>query len=150
MPRTWIDSCIRGGSIKKPRGGFRKDAPAPIGAARTDLLFPLSRVGLWKIIKKRSAEIGENFSPHDLRAAAITDMLDGGVSHREVQIFSRHKSVQMVELYDRRRRDLKDAPQKNFPFPQKRSIDDDFDQVHKVVKPFDSRLENSNPKEIAR
>jgi len=47
-------------------------------------------------------------SPHWARATAITKLLEEGHSHREVQEFSRHSSIQMVELYDKRRYELTD------------------------------------------
>ena len=40
---------------------------------------------------------------HSARATAITRLLAEGIPHREVQEFSRHASIQMVELYDKRR-----------------------------------------------
>lgn len=44
---------------------------------------------------------------HSGRATAITTLLSSGLSHREVQEFSRHASIQMVERYDKRRFDRK-------------------------------------------
>lgn len=41
-------------------------------------------------------------SPHSARATAITKLLADGLDHREVQEFSRHRSVQSVEQYDKR------------------------------------------------
>jgi integrase/recombinase XerD len=45
-------------------------------------------------------------SPHSMRGSAITSLLKNGVPHREVKDFSRHKSVQMVETYDKRRKSI--------------------------------------------
>lgn len=42
----------------------------------------------------------KGFSSHSGRRTAITRLLDMGYSHREVQIFSRHTTVKMVERYD--------------------------------------------------
>lgn len=42
------------------------------------------------------------YSPHSARATVITKALDDGHTHREVMQFSRHKSVKMVERYDKR------------------------------------------------
>lgn len=41
-------------------------------------------------------------SPHDARHTAITKLLTEGFNYRQVQEFSRHSSVVMVERYDRR------------------------------------------------
>jgi len=43
------------------------------------------------------------FSPHSARATAITYLLEQGVPHRVVRVFSRHSSVLMVERYDKLR-----------------------------------------------
>jgi integrase len=51
-------------------------------------------------------------TPHSARATAITRLLEQGFSHREVQEFSRHSSVLMVEKYDKRRFSLDESPGK--------------------------------------
>lgn len=48
--------------------------------------------------------IHQRLSPHSARATAITYLLEEkGLSHRQVQKFSRHSSVRTVELYDKLR-----------------------------------------------
>ena len=66
---------------------------------------PLSTSGVYQLFKHycRLAGAGPFVSPHSARATAITRLLAAGIPHREVQEFSRHSSVQMVELYDKRR-----------------------------------------------
>lgn len=49
-------------------------------------------------------------SSHCGRVTAITKLLETGKDYREVQDFSRHSSIQMVEVYDRRRFDGADHP----------------------------------------
>ena len=56
------------------------------------------------------AGAGNFVSPHSARATAITKLLSDGFSHREVQEFSRHASIQMVEVYDKRRISIDDNP----------------------------------------
>ena len=89
------------------------------GAAEADFLFvcytgqagntptsrPLSDGGLYALFKRYCilAGAGDFVTPHSARATAITKLLADGVPHREVQGFSRHASIQMVELYDKRR-----------------------------------------------
>lgn len=79
---------------------------------------PLSTDGLYKLFKFycRKAGAGEFVSPHSARATAITKLLTDGVSHREVQEFSRHASVQMVELYDKRRMGVDENPAKDLDY----------------------------------
>lgn len=66
---------------------------------------PLSHNGIYRLFKEycKKAGAGDFLTPHSARATAITRLLDSGVPHREVQEFSRHSSVQMVEVYDKRR-----------------------------------------------
>lgn len=66
-----------------------------------------SRKGLHKWFKRylRQAFLDTRlYSLHSCRKAAITRLLDSGNPHREVQSFSGHSSVQMVERYDDGRR----------------------------------------------
>lgn len=79
---------------------------------------PLSANGLYKLFKRYCilAGAGDLVSPHSARATAITKLLSDGVSHREVQEFSRHASVQMVEAYDKRRIGIDENPGKQLDF----------------------------------
>ena len=52
------------------------------------------------------------FTSHSLRGASITKLLSEGLTYKEVQEFSRHSSVQMVEVYDKRRFGIDDSPGK--------------------------------------
>lgn len=74
-------------------------------AGRYPTSSPLSDSGIYKLFKYYCARAGAGrfVSPHSARATAITKLLQDGFSHREVQEFSRHASVQMVEVYDKRR-----------------------------------------------
>lgn len=51
----------------------------------------------------------KDYTPHSLRATAISNLLDKGVSHRDVCRFSRHSGVRMVERYDTRRATVKNS-----------------------------------------
>ena len=74
-------------------------------AGNTPTSRPLSDSGLYALFKRYCimAGAGDFVTPHSARATAITKLLADGVPHREVQGFSRHASIQMVELYDKRR-----------------------------------------------
>ncbi|MBN8551014.1 MAG: site-specific integrase [Deltaproteobacteria bacterium] len=65
----------------------------------------ISNAGIYKVFKSscRKAGVVGFFTPHSARATAITKLLADGIPHRQVQEFSRHSSIQMVELYDKRR-----------------------------------------------
>jgi hypothetical protein len=74
-------------------------------AGKTPAKGGVSSSGIYDLFKRYCAQAGagKTVSPHSARATAITRLLAEGIPHREVQEFSRHKSVQMVELYDKRR-----------------------------------------------
>lgn len=65
----------------------------------------ISASGVYQLFRTycRRAGATGHLSPHSARATAITKLLEEGIPHREVQEFSRHASIQMVELYDKRR-----------------------------------------------
>lgn len=88
----------------------------PGGNSATPL--PLSAHGLYHLFKRYCmlAGAGSVVTPHSARATAITRLLDAGYSHREVQEFSRHASVQMVEVYDKRRLDTDESPGRELDF----------------------------------
>lgn len=63
-------------------------------------------------LKKHYSDMGlpASLGCHSLRATAISALLAKGCDHRQVQEFSRHGSVKMVELYDKRRMDPAQHP----------------------------------------
>ena len=73
-------------------------------AGNTPTNIPISHGGLYALFKQYCglAGVSVDAAPHAARATAITKLLSEGFSHREVQEFSRHASVQMVEVYDKR------------------------------------------------
>jgi len=79
---------------------------------------PLSDNGLYRLFREYCLRAGAGafLTPHSARATAITKLLTDGYSHREVQEFSRHSSVTMVEVYDKRRLTIDDNPGKKLRF----------------------------------
>lgn len=49
-------------------------------------------------------------APHSARATAASHLLDIGLGDRDVQLFLRHATTDMVRVYDKRRRELSDNP----------------------------------------
>jgi integrase/recombinase XerD len=67
--------------------------PGPTG-------MPLSRMGLWKIIRKKGLSVGiENMHPHVLRHTFATHLLKGGADVRFVQVMLGHSSLDTTEKY---------------------------------------------------
>jgi integrase len=67
-----------------------------------------------------AAGAGRYATPHSARATAITKLLADGIPHREVQEFSRHSSIQMVEWYDKRRFSVEQSPAKELSYEPKK------------------------------
>lgn len=83
---------------------------------------PMSDTGVYLLFKQccMAAGAGMYATPHSARATAITKLLADGIPHREVQEFSRHSSIQMVEWYDKRRYSVEDSPAKELSYTKKK------------------------------
>lgn len=103
-----------------------KEQRQEMGAVGTDLLLvrylkhkqdPLGPKFVYYVFKFYcdKFKVGD-FSPHCARATAITQLLDMGYSHREVQQLSRHASVQMVERYDKKRTEVDESVSKKLTY----------------------------------
>jgi integrase len=84
---------------------------------------PISDTGVYLLFKQycMAAGAGAFATPHSARATAITKLLSDGIPHREVQEFSRHASIQMVEWYDKRRFDVEQSPARALVYGKKGS-----------------------------
>ncbi len=86
--------------LEKGRGGFVRD-PDEQALFLSHLGRPLTRQGLWLIVKGYAAEAGidKNVTPHTLRHSFATHMLDGGAGLREVQELLGHTSITSTQIY---------------------------------------------------
>jgi integrase/recombinase XerD len=86
------------------RDGLR---PVLVGNQRRAELFvnarggPLSRMGLWKILRRTAAACGlaDRISPHVLRHCFATHLLQGGADLRTVQELLGHADLRTTQIY---------------------------------------------------
>lgn len=99
-------------------GAWGKDHPL-IPTFRLDgsVARRMSYSSLSAIFKKLLLTVGlKGYGLHDARATVITKMLTDGCSYWETQQVSRHASVQMVEVYDKRIAEKKNHPAHKISF----------------------------------
>jgi len=77
-----------------------------IGGNGSGLVFGLSPMGIYSMIKRRAADAGIELTPHDLRRTFVTRALDAGVPVEKVQAAAGHSKIETTMRYDRARRDL--------------------------------------------
>ena len=86
---------------------FREGRPDILGERRTPALFPTSRGGamtrqaFWHLVKRYAARAGisQDISPHTLRHAFATHLLDHGADLRVVQILLGHRDISTTQIY---------------------------------------------------
>lgn len=110
LPSWTSENLVKYLEIRTANGAMSGD-PVFINYAKNKV-SGLSDSGLYRIFKGYCLKINSSLhlTPHSARATAITRLLDKGFSHREVKEFSRHSSVQMVEVYDKRRITVDENP----------------------------------------
>jgi integrase/recombinase XerD len=105
----WASQIVRKLLSERRAQGAKDRDPLFIGyegqAGKKPTNKKISESGLYLLFKKycKLAGSSDYITPHSARATAITKLLEQGLSHREVKEFSRHSSIQMVEVYDKRR-----------------------------------------------
>lgn len=81
------------------RGCYESDRQKALFVSRGGL--PLSRVSVWKMVKKYASEAGivKKISPHTLRHSFATHLLDNGAELRVIQEMLGHVSITSTERY---------------------------------------------------
>ena len=108
----WIDSYL-----KKSREVLLKNKPSKY-LFITNRGSPMTRQAFWYLIKRYAIEAGINkeLSPHVLRHAFATHLLNHGADLRVVQMLLGHSDISTTQIYTHVARErLKDLHQKHHP-----------------------------------
>ncbi|MCD4761257.1 tyrosine recombinase [bacterium] len=82
--------------LRRARPGLVRDRTAVLFLNR--LGKPLSRMGIWKMIRKYAPDF-EQVSPHTFRHTFATHLLEGGASLRAVQEMLGHSDITTTQIY---------------------------------------------------
>jgi integrase/recombinase XerD len=103
---------------------LRDGRPALLAGRTSDYVFvtaragPMTRQAFWHLVKRRAAEAipGRNLSPHTLRHAFATHLLNHGADLRVVQMLLGHADISTTQIYTHVARErLKLLHQKHHP-----------------------------------
>ena len=94
-------------AVLSVRAYLEHERPLFIGGSEPEWLLvtrrgqPLTRITVWKLVKKYAARIGlgEHVSPHTLRHSFATHMLAGGAEIRALQELLGHASIATTQIY---------------------------------------------------
>jgi integrase/recombinase XerD len=100
--------------LSEPPVGQVSDEIVPLFRNRAGKKF--SRVGLWKVIKRRvrAAGITKKVTPHTFRHSFATHLLEGGADLRVVQEMLGHTDISTTQIYTRIDRDYIVAEHKKY------------------------------------
>jgi integrase len=98
---AYLDAYIEAAGIRD--GGKAPLFRSAVGRAGTLTDKPMHRVDAWRMIQRRSAELGTRvkIGCHTFRATGITAYLEAGGTLENAQAMAAHESPRTTKLYDR-------------------------------------------------
>jgi integrase/recombinase XerD len=96
VARAAVEAYLK---AERPSLVLHEDATIPLLVSRTGKA--LSRITVWKLVKRYAARIGASreVSPHTLRHSFATHMLAGGAEIRALQELLGHASIRTTQIY---------------------------------------------------
>src|SRR5579872_5953980 len=115
-------ASIESGPLFRPRLSAYGDALAPRRMTQRSMYRLLMRYleRLPGAMREKESSPGERirecaYSPHSLRATTATLLLDSGVAIESVQDLLDHKHITTTQIYDKRRRSVRDSASHKVP-----------------------------------
>lgn len=108
----WAAIILNAYATQRTAEGARKPDPLFVGYSRWEQPDNkrMTASAMWYRLKVWCKRLNlEHIGTHAGRATLITKLLDDGYTHRQIREVSRHKSVEMVEQYDKRRTNLSNS-----------------------------------------
>ncbi len=103
---------------------FQTSRPVLLRGRESTYLFiaragkPMTRQGFWKILKKTAGQAGirKEITPHSLRHAFASHLLEGGADLRSIQMMLGHADISTTQIYTHvARRQLQEIHEKYHP-----------------------------------
>jgi len=60
---------------------------------------PISQPTIWRRLKKVFKSVGVDTNPHSFRKSFVSGLIEGGMDLITVSRFSRHRSIQQLQIY---------------------------------------------------